>query len=604
MKAQLGNVRTDATHRSRPFGEAWTTAIWGLMVSLPFLLPFHTLPIPSFHSEWLALALGCLGLASIALQSHRHQLWMPGIAAAPLGLIAVVLLQWAMGMVTYGETAFTMSVVLLWSALIATAGRTLASTMGENHLTSRLAWFVYAGGLLNAVLGLLQFFGRWQAFGGLISSPLDLSTFGIYGNLAQENHFATHLALTLLSASYLGFSGQLARRWFAMSSLLCLLALMLSGSRSSFLYLVLIVVLSLALLHRDAELLNTKRLVYWALGAVLTLALLVWLVVLIAPYSPQLQRLLTVSTAFGPRLTLWQHAFRMFVEQPLLGVGFDAFAYHLVGQLHPSTDPIVWGVDQYAHNLILHLLAVSGLCGLLAVGVPALLTLRRMLMRSYSVERLWSWGVMGILLIHSMLEQPLFYGYFLGLAALVAGLSDTKAWAIPMNGKIRVVFITACAAALLLLLKTANDYDNIEGHFYSRRYVDQNQERQVVAEREVIQSLKRLSIFYPLAELIAPEQFLAATASPTDKVRFNERVMRYAPVAEIEFRHAALLAEDGQVAQAKKQFARAAFAYPHDAEQYLKRFNTLAANDLATYGSLAEFANEWMRTRIHPHHKP
>ena len=80
--------------------------------------------------------------------------------------------------------------------------------------------------------------------------------------------------------------------------------------------------------------------------------------------------------------------------------------------------------------------------------------------------------------------------------------------------------------------------------------------------------------------------------------------MRYAPVAEIEFRHAALLAEDSRMAEATKQFARAAFAYPHDAEHYLTRFKALAASDPATYGPLAEFATEWMRTRIHPYHKP
>ncbi|XVJ69686.1 MAG: hypothetical protein HEQ39_08535 [Rhizobacter sp.] len=471
-------------------------------------------------------------------------------------------------------------------------------------MTSRLAWLLLAGGLVNALFGLFQYFGLWQAFGGLISTPLDLSTFGIYGNLAQENHFATHMSLALVSASYLCYSNQLKRRWFAVMVLMCLSALFLSGSRSSFLYLAWIVALSLVLLRCGVHRPNNKQLAAWAVAVLLTLGLLASLFVLVSPSSPQLQRLLTFSSAFGPRMTLWQHAITMFVEQPLLGVGFDAFAYRLVGQLHPSTDPIVWGVDQYAHNLILQLLAVAGLCGLLALAWPGLGLLHRMLRVPYSVERLWSWGVMGILLIHSLLEQPLFYTYFLGIAALVAGLSDTKAWALSLGGKTRTVVVTVCAVALLFLLKTANDYDNIEGHFYSARYASPNINDQAAAEKEVLEGLKRFSIFSPLAELIAPEHSLPASASPSEKVALNARLMRYAPVAEIEFRHAALLAEDGRMAEATQQFARAAFAYPRDAEHYLTRFNALAATDSTTYGPLAEYASEWIRTRIQTHHKP
>ncbi len=574
------------------------------MVSLPLVLPFHTLPIPSFQSEWLAMVLGCLGLMAIAQRRDGLLFWMPGVATAPLALIAVALVQWAMGMFAYGATAFTLTMILLWAALIAVAGQTLVRVVGERSLTSRLAWFLFAGGLLNTLCGWLQYLGLWPAFGGLISAPLDLSTFGIYGNLAQENHFATHMALTLVSAGYLCYSCQLKPRWFVVAALPCLLALLLSGSRSSFLYLVWIVALFLALMHPGRDKPNTKRLAGWAVAALLTIALAVWIALLVSPSSPQLQRLLTFSSAVGPRMTLWQHAITMFFEQPILGVGFDAFAYRLVGQLHPSTDPIVWGVDQYAHNLILQLLAVAGLCGLLAVAWPGLALMRRMLHVPYSVERLWSWGVIGILLIHSMLEQPLFYTYFLGLAALVAGLADTKAWTLSLGVKTRTVAIAACAVALLFLFKTANDYDNIEGHFYSARYASPNKDHQLAAERELIQGLKKDSIFSPLAELIAPEHVLPANASAREKVIFNERVMRYAPVAEIEFRHAALLAEDQRLAEANQQFARAAFAYPHDAEHYLTRFKALAATDSVTYRPLAEFATEWMRTRIHPYHKP
>ncbi len=115
------------------------------------------------------MVLGFLGLLWHALQKNRPLFWVPGIAAAPLALIAVVLLPWALGMLTSVATACTVSMVLLWSALIAMAGRTLVDRVGERVLTTQLARFLFAGGLVKALFGLLQLFGLSQAFGGWIS---------------------------------------------------------------------------------------------------------------------------------------------------------------------------------------------------------------------------------------------------------------------------------------------------------------------------------------------------------------------------------------------------------------------------------------------------
>jgi len=35
----------------------------GLMVSVPFLWPYHYFPFPSFYTEWLAFAIGLAALA-------------------------------------------------------------------------------------------------------------------------------------------------------------------------------------------------------------------------------------------------------------------------------------------------------------------------------------------------------------------------------------------------------------------------------------------------------------------------------------------------------------------------------------------------------------
>ena len=40
-------------------------ALSGLMISLPFLNFHHSLPLPTFHTEWMAFALGTAALLAL-----------------------------------------------------------------------------------------------------------------------------------------------------------------------------------------------------------------------------------------------------------------------------------------------------------------------------------------------------------------------------------------------------------------------------------------------------------------------------------------------------------------------------------------------------------
>ena len=68
----------------------------------------------------------------------------------------------------------------------------------------------------------------------------------------------------------------------------------------------------------------------------------------------------------------------------------------------------------------------------------------------------------------------------------------------------------------------------------------------------------------------------------------------FAPVAETEYREAALLAEAGRVQAAQDQFDRAAYAYPGQTKVYLPRFFALAESDPEHYQALAVHAREFV----------
>lgn len=551
----------------------------GLMASLPFLIPVHRLPVPSFESEWLALLLGVLGLlAFIFSQSGRH--WqLPPVAAAPLALAVLVALQAMLGMLAYPGNGVVLASCLCWAALLAIAGRSAAAALGRAAMADTLAWWVLAGGCASALAGAFQAFG-WDALlqGAVAAAPAPGG--GLYGNLAQQNHFATQLALALGSALYLQRRGLLGR-------LACLLAAaplaciaLLSGSRSTLLYFGWIAVVLMA----AAAPAQRRR---WTLGLAALLAcaaLLWWLAAGQALPAPQLARFGAPGAGLAPRLFIWEQALRMAAAQPWLGAGFDGFAHALVGQLREGE--AMWGVDQYAHNLPLQLLAVGGVAGLAALAVPALLWLRRVALAPACPGRLWGALLLGVLAIHSLLEQPLYYTYFLGLAAFIAGALDPAAIGVRTTRMARLALGLVLLLAVAALGKTGYDYQRLSYAFYSVDAGDTGD----AAHRQLLRELQRTSLLRPMAELIGPDLLVRASAPARDRLALNTRLLRFAPVGEVMYRQAALLAEDGRPLEAVAQFDRAARAWPAELPQYLPRYAALAQQDPALYGALAAHA--------------
>ncbi len=550
----------------------------GLMASLPFLVPVHRLPVPSFESEWLALLLGVLGLLAFAFsQAGRH--WrLPPVAAAPLALAVLVALQAVLGLLAYTSNGVVLASCLCWAALLASAGRSAAAALGRAAVADTLAWWVLAGGCASALAGAFQYVG-WDALlqGAVAAAPPPGG--GLYGNLAQQNHFATQLALALGSALYLqrrGLLGPLACL-LAAAPLACIA--LLSGSRSTLLYFGWIAVALLA-----AAPAQRRR---WALGLAALLAcaaLLWWLAAGQALPAPQLARFAAPGAGLAPRLFIWEQALRMAAAQPWLGVGFDGFAHALVGQLRDGE--AMWGVDQYAHNLPLQLLAVGGVAGLAALAVPALLWLRRVALAPACPGRLWGALLLGVLAIHSLLEQPLYYTYFLGLAAFIAGALDPAAISVRTTRLARLALGLVLLLALAALGKTGHDYQRLSRAFYS---LDAGDTRDA-AHRQLLRELQRTSLLRPMAELIGPELLVRANAPARDKLALNTRLLRFAPIGEVMYRQAALLAEDGRPLEAIAQFERAARSWPAELVRYLPRYAALASQDPAIYGALAAHA--------------
>ena len=387
-----------------------------LLVSVPFLLPWHTTPIPTFYSEWWAAALGLV--ASLALLGARS-LPLPGAALLALALAAIVLLQTLLGLTALPPLAMLSGSYLLWAALLACTGNFLAAQVGQAKLARILASAILLGSLLAALLSLLQpwlFSFGWTGFAARHGGPL-----------GQTNQFTNYLWLGLASALYLHVTAALSRRSFWAAATLLTLMAALVGQRSAFLYAVALIGVTVwqarnAPSDYRAE---ARRL---AVGMGLLFVLMQPLAMLFPTWGdgggdakpPSAMRVVQMANQPSVRLQLWRVGWEGIAAAPLLGNGVGS--YPGLALAHADTIPAEAnpGPAESAHNLLIDLSVEFGVPVALLVLLAAGFWLRRV-QQNLSPEATWAMAIMAILCLYSLIEYPLWHTYFLGLLAIVAG---------------------------------------------------------------------------------------------------------------------------------------------------------------------------------------
>ena len=418
---------SDALSSRRLALVAGTTATALLAVALPTLIAFNVAPSATFLNQAVAYVgwggfLLILGAALVRGARPGSPAALALLAAlAILALSALVAPLWAS--LPWPLSLSATGTVL--SAMLVVAVGASVQRAGLAHVGFRAFCIaLVAAGVASSVIGWIQVFapeladGEWIA----LASPGRAS-----GNLRQPNHLSSLLLWSVVAVAWLS-EAKVWNRWVAAALALGFVyVVMLSGSRTGALGMLTLAGWGLLdrRLSRGMRLfLLLSPVVYavsgWATGA--------W-----AAAGDQMvigtSRLAPGGGDFtSARLAIWSNTLALIASHPWFGVGFGEF--NLAWTLTPFPGRPTEFFD-HAHNIVLHFLVELGVpLGLLVVGL-FVYALWQALQHAIGegrerpdavpVQRA-AFVIVFMVAVHSMLEYPLWYAYFLLPTAFAFGL--------------------------------------------------------------------------------------------------------------------------------------------------------------------------------------
>jgi O-antigen ligase len=347
----------------------WPVAVLGTMM---FVLPAVGVPNELMLQDTLKSAIAAFGILSAALLFF----WQQRHRTAPLlwhGMVwlPVVLMLYALGSMVWSHTYLAGVEAIRWFLL------SLLMWLGLNTFTRQnlplLLWGIHAGAVVASLWAVLQFWFDLQLFP---QAAPPSSTF------INRNFFAEY-AVTVLPLSVYVLANMHASRWLplmALSVALNLVALLMTGTRSALVALMLLVPVLAVILVRyrpHFAFMHWSRTNKALVGMILVLG--VWgmgsvpsgntAIVQEGAGATAMQRSFHraasmaerqeyTERSFSVRSQMWMATARMMIANPWTGVGAGAWEVQI--PLYQRNDTTL-ETDYYAHNEWLQLLSEYGL---------------------------------------------------------------------------------------------------------------------------------------------------------------------------------------------------------------------------------------------------
>lgn len=395
-------------------GPAWLGVF--LATALPPLLAYNLTPSATLFNQLLAMA----AWGTLLLFLARR---------VPLGVgramsIALLLLLLAV-LASPSFNALPLPLALQGMALLSASWAMVRFGRGAGDGHSPL-WTGFCFGLLLAGLaGLL--IGCIQVFAPQFSDGTLIARSGIpgraVGNLRQPNHLASLLMWSCVAAVWLSAAGKLRRPWMLPALLFALVfGVVLSASRTGMIGVLLLALWGLL----DRKLARAQRFALLATPLMLAAS---WALLAgwahLGEHTFGAESRLAEGAGSPSRLAILANAWTLLKMHPWTGVGWGEF--NLAWTMTPFPDRPTAFFD-HTHNIVMQLLVELGwplgltVLGLLLWSVWSAFRASQRASGETALMKRCAFMIVLMIGLHSLLEYPLWYAYFLLPTAFALGI--------------------------------------------------------------------------------------------------------------------------------------------------------------------------------------
>lgn len=544
-------------------------AVFGLGLLAAYLHPYRTHPYRSYYQD--ALVLLGLSLAWALTIYQRRCMRLSSLLVLPLILLLLLSLQLSLGLIP-GAGALSFPVLyFLFLILALTLGSSWADQPdGADKICLSLALAHLAAGLISVALQCVQLAGL-DATPFVMGIAHNAHTFlRPYANVAQPNQLALLLCLALASLWWLHQQGRMHGRAVLALAATLLWGLALTQSRIGWIIVPAFAVLCLMPVAAGRAVSRVGMSVLVLLYAAFVLGL---------PYLAQALGFAGGSLAEhvggrSERMALWQQAWRMAAQHPWLGVGWGGYGAE---QVKIAADFSAGTYAEHAHNLILNFAAELGWpATLLFIGGLGWWLWQTCVLPAQSPTLRFASLCLAAVLVHSMVEFPLWYAYVLIPVGVLLGMLHQLRW--PAAG-VRVGVEPAAAIAALVLAAALGwaiswDYRRVVQGF--RALGQELAGYQVAPESMQMPAYTLFPQFYEYFRLM---KVVPRAGMAQDEIAYVERWSRRFGFVHILNKLAEVYVLNGQPQQAGRVMLTLQRLHPFDYPEYYDYWQAKAALD-------------------------
>ena len=441
---------------------------------LAWLVSNHYPPWLTFHSDILAAVAACL-LAVAGLGSFRRsRIAIPGPAVFFAALACIPAAQVATGLIVFAGDGWIVALYLLCAAWTVVWSARL-SVSSQVEWAVGLATALLAGALANCYIAMLQ---RWDVDAGFLTLHIVAIRPGYapFGNLAQPNQLASLIGRGLAALMLLYERSRVSAAWALAAAALLTFTLVVTQSRAALPMFVAAILCHAWLRPRIG--LRTPTAIVAGVAAVWGILYFAWFRALDSMGMPALASLESRLQP-GPRASIWAQLWDAIWLRPWSGFGWnqvsEASIATAASQAHPRA-------TEHSHNLLLDLILWNGLPLAALIVAIALWWLIRAAPRVRSANGAFGLLVVLLLVMHSMLEFPLDYLYFLVPFAAAVGIVAADGGRRETPTLPRATGFVGVGVFVALIGWIVADYARVEENFRDMRFAVARYGRPMPAE--------------------------------------------------------------------------------------------------------------------------